>query len=58
MWTLCAGFSGKASRMPLLYGDQVCLNEFVLQAALLGLKTKGHRSYASVFREGQKTLSE
>ncbi len=38
--------------------NEVCLNEFVLQAASLGLKTKGHRSYASVFQEGQKTRPE
>ena len=36
----------------------VCLNEFVLDAASLGLKTKSHRNYASVYREGQKTRSE
>ena len=36
----------------------VCLNEFVLNTASLGLKTKSHRSYASVYREGQKTRSE
>ena len=35
--------------------NEVCLNEFVLGAASLGLKTKGHRNYASVFRDGQKT---
>ncbi|XP_046852960.1 uncharacterized protein LOC124446177 [Xenia sp. Carnegie-2017] len=38
--------------------NEVCLNEFVLQAASLGLKTKGHRSYATVFRDGQKTREE
>ena len=32
----------------------VCLNEFVLDTASLGLKTKSHRNYASVYREGQK----
>ena len=36
----------------------VCLNEFVLDIASLGLKTKSHRNYASVYRERQKTRSE
>ena len=36
----------------------VCLNEFVLDTASLGLKTKSHRNYASVCRECQKTRSE
>ena len=38
--------------------NEVCLNEFVLGTASLGLKTKGHRNYASVFRDGQKTREE
>jgi hypothetical protein len=38
--------------------NKVCLSEFVLNAASLGLKTKKHRNYASVFREGQKTRAE
>ena len=36
----------------------VCLNEFVLDTASLGLKTNSHRNYASIYREGQKTRSE
>ena len=38
--------------------NEVCLNEFVLETASLGLKTKAHQNYASVFREGQKTRAE
>ncbi|XP_028419305.1 uncharacterized protein LOC114545162 [Dendronephthya gigantea] len=38
--------------------NDVCLNEWVLEIASLGLKTKGHRNYNSVFREGQKTRAE
>ena len=36
--------------------NDVCLNEWVLETASLGLKTKGRRNYASVFRENQKVL--
>ena len=36
----------------------ICLKEWVLQIASLGLKTTGHRNYNSVFQEGQKTRAE
>ena len=38
--------------------NEICLNEWVLEHAALGLKTKGRRNYASVFQEGQKTRAE
>jgi hypothetical protein len=38
--------------------NEIVLNEWVLEHAALGLKTKGHKSYASVFQQGQKTRSE
>ena len=38
--------------------NKICLNEWVQENAAVGLKTKGHRSYASVFRQGQKTRTE
>ena len=37
----------------------ICLNEYVLEIAALGLKTKGRRNYAStVFKEDEKMRSE
>ena len=37
--------------------NEIVLNEWVLEHAALGLKTKGHQTYASV-QQGQKTRSE
>jgi hypothetical protein len=34
------------------------LNEYVLDLASLGLKTKGKRNYSLVFRDGHKTRHE
>ena len=38
--------------------NEVVLSEFVLDAASLGLKTKGNRNYSSIFPDGQKTRHE
>ena len=35
--------------------NYVCLNEWVLETASLGLKTKGRKSYDSMFRRSNKT---
>ncbi len=37
--------------------NEIVLNEWVLEHAALGLKTKGHKSYASVFQTRTKDQS-
>ena len=38
--------------------EEVCLNEFVLRAASVGLKTKSKKSYLTTFQEGGTEVNQ